>query len=347
MGISQNDFEALLKDTGLTPQQKVSKFTNYYVTAGSMDSGDKTVDIIFSTAMMIAEPVSPLEEKGVIEVKETAPNHDKVTFTVVTGSSFTWSTEDVRGSEMVAGGSYQQINAPTFTQAQPTTKKATIAIHDDINLVNPTDFKTYAIIAGDAAKKKKILDGITELSTASNYTASTSIRNGNGYTTYSTSSGAVASDDTCTPNDLTSAKEDLKSDSTNPLVADICLINTNQLNQLQNHGDFSRGQTTNSNWMRAKFDADGNLVSFDGMEIVELLTRDYAARTTAPFDTNNGHFVIIGARKFMLGRGQNSRKNTVEDFRDPKDGFTQRTLRINYDYVIKYPDGIRLIACTD
>ena len=37
----------------------------------------------------------------------------------------------------------------------------------------------------------------------------------------------------------------------------------------------------------------------------------------------------------------------VEDFRNPEQHGVRRTLNINYDYVLKYPDGIRLIACVD
>jgi len=321
---------------------ELSKFTHYYTTAGSLDSGSATSDRIFAEAMIIAQPVAPLEERGVIEVRDVGPNTDVVVFTVIPESSFTWRTVDTRASESVAAGSLQQISAPTFAAATPTTKSATIFIHDNFNLVNPVDFKKIAQIAGNQIKQKKIVDALTELTTESNYTVSTSIKNANGFTTH----GAVASDDTLTPNDLVSAKNDLKGQTT-PIVPDVCIVHTKQLNQLENHGNFSPGQTTNSNYKKAKFDADGHLVMFDGMEIIEVLEAEMAQETSGSFSSQNGHYAIIGKKDLMLGRGENNRKNTVEDFRNPEEHGVRRTLNINYDYVLKYPDGIRLLAAVD
>ena len=325
---------------------ELSKFTHSYTTAGSLDSGSKTSDRIFSDAMIIAQPVAPLEEKGVIEIKDTGANTDKVVFTVIPESTFNWRTIDTRASELVAGGSLQKISAPTFTEVTPLTKSATIFIHDNINLVNPVDFVKIAQIAGNQIKQKKILDAITEMTTVGNYTASTSIRNANGFTTYATGSGSVASDDTLVPNDLVSSKNDLKG-QTSPIVPDVCILHTKQLNQIENHGNFAPGQTTNSNYKKATFNVEGHLEKFDGMEIIEYLEAEGEANTSAPFDTNNGHFAIIGKRELMLGRGENNRKNTVEDFRNPEEHGIRRTLNVNYDYVLKFPDGIRLLACAD
>lgn len=322
--------------------EELSKFTDYYTTAGSLDSGSATQDRIFAEAMIIAQPVAPLEEKKVIEIRDTGPNTDIIVFTVIPESSFTWRTVDTRGSESVAAGSLQLISAPSYATAQPTTKSATVFIHDNINLVNPVDFKKIATICGNQIKQKKIVDAITELVTLTNYTVSTSVKNGGGYTTY----GTVASDDTLSPNDLTSAKNDLKG-QTSPIIPDVCLVHTKQKTQLENHANFSPGQTTNANYKKAKFDADGVLIGFDGMEIIEMITAEYAAITSGSFTSNNGHYAIIGKRDLMLGRGENNRKNSVEDFRNPEEHGVRRTLNVNYDYVIKYPNGIRLLACTD
>ena len=320
---------------------ELSKFTHYYTTAGSLDGSAVTTDRIFAEAMIIAQPVAPLEEKGVIEVRDTGPNTDKVVFTVIPESTFTWRTVDTRGSELVSGGSLQLISAPTYKVATPLTKSATIFIHDNINLVNPVDFKKIATIAGNQIKQKKITDALTELTDLSLYTVSTSVKNGNGFTTH----GTVASDDTLTPNDLVSTKNDLKGQTT-PIIPDVCIAHTKQLNQIENSGNFSPGQTTNSNYKKAKFDADGHLVYFDGMEMIEVLEAEMAQLTTGSF-SNAGHYAIIGKKDLMLGRGENNRKNTVEDFRNPEEHGIRRTLNVNFDYVIKYPDGIRLIACVD
>ena len=322
--------------------QDISKFTDYYTTAGSMDSGDATVDRIFAEAMIIAQPVAPLEEKGVIEIKDVGPNTDKAVFTVMGESTFTWRTVDTRGAEVTSAGSLQQISAPTITETTPSTKSATIFIHDNVNLVNPISFTTYAKIAGNQIKQKKILDAVTELTTAGNYTAGTSIRNAGGFT----ATGLVGSDDTLTPNDLVSCKKDLKSQTT-PIIPDVCITHSTQVNQIENHANFSPGQTTNSNYKKAKFDADGHLVAFDGMEIIEVLEAEMAQATTGSFASNNGHYAIVGRKNAMIGRGENNRKNTVEDFRNPEQHGLRRTINVNYDYVLKYPDGIRLLYCAD
>lgn len=323
-------------------EERLSKFAHSYTTAGSIDSGTITKDRLFAEAMIIAQPVAPLEEKGVITIKDVSPSTDVAVFTVMPESSFNWREVDARGAELVSGGSLQVITAGVFTEATPTTKSTTIFIHDNINLVNPVDFKDYAMIAGNQAKQKKIVDAITELSTIANYVAATSIRNANGFTAF----GAVASDDAFSPNDMVSAKNDLKGQTT-PIVPDVCLAHTKQLNQVENHANFSPGQTTNSNYKKARFNAEGHLESFDGMEMIELLEAEYAIITTGSFSSQNGHFVFIGRRDLMLGRGENNRKNTVEDFRNPEEHGVRRTLNINYDYVLKYPNGIRLLAAVD
>ena len=322
--------------------EEISKFDNSYTTAGSLDTSSVTSDRKFADAMIIAQPSAPLEEKGVIEIRDIGPNTDNVVFTVIPESSFDWRDVDARGSESVTAGSLQTISAPTYKVATPITKSATIFIHDNINLVNPIDFKKIATIAGNQIKKKKITDGITELTTLSNYTVDTSVKNANGYTTY----GAVASDDTLTPNDLVSAKNDLKG-QTSPIIPDVCIVHTKQYNQLENHANLSPGQTTNSNFKRTKFDVDGHLIGFDGMEMIEALEAEYAQITSGNFSSQNGHYAIIGKKDLMLGRGENNKKNTVEDFRNPEQHGVRRTLNINFDYVVKYPDGIRLISCVD
>lgn len=325
-----------------TPEEKLSKFTDYYITAGSLDSGSATSDRIFAEAIIIAQPVAPLEEKGIIEVKDVGPNTDICVFTVIPESTWTWRTVDTRASESVSAGSLQAMTAPVFKTVTPTTKSATIFIHDNVNLVNPVDFQKIAMVAANQVKKKKIADGLAALVLLTSYTVGTSVKNGNGYTTY----GTVASDDTLTPNDLVSAKNDLKSQTT-PIVPDACIVHTKQKNELENHANFSPGQTTNSNYKKAKFDVDGHLAYFDGMEVIEVLEAEFPIITAGSFSGQNGHYAIIGRKDLLLGRGENNRKNSVEDFRNPEEHGVRRTLNVNYDYVVKFPDGVRLIACVD
>jgi len=145
---------------------------------------------------------------------------------------------------------------------------------------------------------------------------------------------------------LSSAKDDLKNQTT-PIVPDVTIVQTNQLRQLEQNSDFSPGQTSNANYKKARFDENGRLSHYDGMEIIEVLEAEMATETTSPFNISNGHYAIVGQRRLMLGRGENNKKNTVEDFRDPKAHGTERTINVNYDYVLKFPDGIRLLRCSD
>lgn len=327
------------------PNEHISKFANE-ITAGQQDSGDATVTREFAEAMVIAQPVAPLEEKGVIEVKQVGPNTDKVVFTVIPESTFSWRTIDVRGSEVggvrtYPSGSLQAMSAPTYKIVTPSTKSTTIFIHDNINLVNPVDFQTLAEIAGRQIKQFKINEGLAELFDTSLYVAGTSIYNAGGYT----AKGAVAGGNTLSPSDLAAAKDDLKSDATSPIIANVAVMHTNQIRQLEAHADFSPGNLSNANFKKARFGADGRLVAFDGMEIIEYLEAESAIVTTGDFSGTNGHYCAVSEKRLMLGRGENNRKNTVEDWRDPKEHGTERTLNVNFDYCIKYPNAIRLLQC--
>ena len=318
-----------------------SKFANE-ITANSLDGSNYTVDRKFARAMIIAQPVNELETKNIITVKETGPHTDKVVFTVIPEQSWIFREVDARGSEVSStpSASYQAFTAPTFKEVQPTTKAAVIFLHDNINLADPVTFKEIAQTAGNQLKKQKITAAMTTASTVGNYTAGTSIFNAGGYT----AKGTVAADDTLVPNDLRESKISLKT-QTNYIDPDTCLLHTQQLNQIENHADFSPGQLTNANFKKAVFDENGKLVKFDGMEIIEVL--QIPAQTTGDFTSVNGHMVVIGKKGLMIGRGENNRKNGVEDFRDPSMFGTKRVLKVNYDHEILYPDGIRLLQAAD
>lgn len=324
-------------------EEQISKFADAYVNAGTIDSGSKTVDMVFAEAMIIAQPRNALEESGVVQVKHVGANTDKCTFTAIPRSTFTWTTVDARGSEDHAIKDSQTITSPVFTQVQPTTKSATIFFADNADLVNPVTFKEIALLAGNAIREKKTLDAIAELTTLANYTAGTSIRNAGGFT----AKGAVAADDTLSPNDLNSCVKDLKNKTT-PVFANVALMHTNQKDQVENHANFSPGQTTNANFKKAKFDIEGTLVKFGGLHIVELLEHEMPIMSTGAGDDFNvvaGHYVIVGRKDLMVGRGEHNARNKVEDFRNPQEHGIRRTLDVNYEHVLKYPDGVRVLQC--
>lgn len=315
-----------------------SKFANE-IDAAVLDASSNTVTREFMSAVIIAQPVAPLEEEGVITVKQIGEHTDKVIFTVIPESSFTWVEVDARGAEVSTTQAYSAMTAPAYATSTPTTKSAIIFIHDNISLVNPVQFKEIAQVAANQIVQKKITDALTELTTDGNYTAATSIFNCGGYTT----KGAVASDDTLTPADLVAAKKSLKTGQfINP---DVVLVHTEQLSDIESHADFSPGQTSNANFKKARWDENGKLAFFDGMKIIECV--EMPAKTTGNFVSNNGHNVIIGKRGLMAGRGENPRKYKVEDFRNPSYHGTERTMDICYDYVLIYPDGVRCLQAAD
>jgi len=318
----------------------ISKFANEII-ASSIDPNAATQDKAFAQAMIIAQPVAPLEEKGVIEVMETEA--DQAVFTVMVEHTPTWRTIDTRGAEAASNGSYSAFGTPTYATATILTRSATYFIHDSVSLVNPVTFESIAKSIGNQIKKKKILDAITTLTTEASYTEATSVYNAGGFI----AATSVTSAHVIAPNDFVLSKKDMKSKTT-PVVPDVALLHSSQLNSMENSANFSPGQTTNSNYKKAKFDEFGHLIEFDGMEIIELLEAEAAQQSSSPFGSSTkGHWAVIGRRDLMLGRGENNKKNTVEDFRDPKTHGTQRTVNVNYGYVLKYPDGIRLLRCYD
>jgi len=123
------------------------------------------------------------------------------------------------------------------------------------------------------------------------------------------------------------------------------LMATEQLSDLETHGDFSPGQSSNANFKKAVFDENGTLTRFDGMEIVEAIQMPQI--TTGYFASSSGHFCYVGKKGLLLGRGENTKLNKVETFRDPKQHGTELTLDVSYKHGILYSKAIRAIACSD
>ena len=327
--------------------EKISKFANE-ITAYDLDASNVTVTQEFAKAMLIAQPMCRLEEKGVIWVKPVGPNTDKATFTIIPAANWTFTDIDTRGSEVgtsqaFSAGSLQAFPTPTFKEITVVTKSVTLYMHDNINLVNPIDFKEFAAVAGNAIRKQKIKDAFTTLFTSGSYTEATSIYNAGGFTAADT----VASDDTLSFDDLASAKDDLVNKVTNPIVADVVLLHTTQKRDLESSADLSPGQLTNANFKKARFSPDGSLVAFDGMEVIEYYESEGATQTTDDFSGVNGHYALIGQKKLVLGRAENNRKNKVNDEHSYAEHGTLRTIDINYAYEILYPASIRLLQCAD
>jgi len=211
---------------------------------------------------------------------------------------------------------------------------------------------TIAIMAQsmEEVKSAKEAAAYTILATTGSYTASVSIKQASGYTDLLTSSVGVSgsyvtSGSVLTPSDLVKAKKDLKTSGTRKIIPDVVLMATEQLSDLETHADFSPGQTSNANFKKAVFDENGTLTRFDGMEIVEAIQMPQI--TTGYFASSSGHFCYVGKKGLLLGRGENTKLNKVETFRDPKQHGTELTLDVSYKHGILYSKAIRAIACSD
>lgn len=327
--------------------QEVSKFANE-VDANSLDSGSVTLSRKFTDMIRLVKPLGQLEEKGVVRVQEVEDMTDRAVFSVQVQQAFTWTEFDARGSEipsLAAGsGSFQAYTAPNYVTIDPTTKSATLFIHDNIRLVNPVRMAEIMAQVMEEIQFAKEADAYTTLGTIGNYTASISSKLSSGYTALPVGS-YVASSNTLTPADLVAAKKDLKTNGNRKIVPDVVVVATEQLSDLETHSDFSPGQSSNANFKKAVFDEAGTLVRFDGMEIVESIQMPQI--TTGHFASSSGHYAYVGKKGLIAARGEHTQRNKVETFRDPKNHGTEITMDVSYASDLLYPKAVRLIGCSD
>lgn len=326
---------------------EVSKFANE-VDAGSLDASNVTVSKKFTEMIRLVKPTLALEEKGVVKVQEVEDNTDKAVFSVQAQQSFTWTTVDTRGSEkssLAAGsGSYQAYTAPPYVEVSPLTKSTTLKIHDNIRLVNPVRMAEIMAQVTEEVASAKEDDAYSVLSSSANYTASVSIKMAGGYTALPSGS-YVKSGSILTPADLVAAKKDLKTSGNRKVVPDVVLLATEQKSDLETSSDMSPGQSSNANFKKAVYDENGNLVRFDGMDIVEAVQMPQI--TTGYFASANGHFAYVGKKGLILGRGEDNKRNKVETWRDPKTHSTEITVDVNFAQALLYNKAVRAIGCAD
>ncbi len=274
------------------------------VTSGlsnALDSVGSSIDKVFAEAILAYEPKTVLEEQGIITVRSTPAQVDTVSFPVVRNTRFTWNTLDPRssanqGSELSA----QALNRVEYLEVRPVMKTAHVFLPDGVDLLNKVNFDTHSQMLARDAKRQKEADALTTLTTEANllyiYTAGGAF----------TSNGSVTTGSTLGPQDLLAAKTLLVTGS-DPVVPDFVLVHPAQYEQLNKHKDFSPGATTPGAMMRkAQFNADGDIVRFDGMDIywTDLMPAVTGSATTAyPV---NGHPVIVGKKGWAIARGEKS-----------------------------------------
>ncbi len=299
----------------------------------------------------LVKPILNLEEKGIVRVKEVADNTDKATFSVASQQNFTWTTVDTRGSEkstLAAGsGSYQSVNAPSYVQVSPLTKSTTLFIHENERLVNPYDMAELMAQVQEEIAYAKESDAYSVLATEGSYTASVSLKFAGGYTA---ASGYITSANILTFDDLDAAKKDLKTQdnaasATRKIIPNAILIATEQLVDLEDSAVLAPGQSTSGQYKKAKFDGDGNLLSYAGMEVIEAVNMPQI--TTSYFASSNGHYCYVGKKGLFVGRGENNKRNKVRSFEDPKTHGIEYTIDINFAQAILFKNAIKCIASSD
>jgi len=286
----------------------------------TLDSVGSSQDKIFADAIIANEPTSILEEAGIITVRQVPPGTDEVSFPLVRNTQLTWYEIDDRSASAYVGSdiSASALNAVVYEVVRPTVKSSVIFLPDTVSLLNKTDFDLFAKLGAVDAKRKKEEDGCDLLGSEGGFTQQ--------YTAGGfTATGSLTSGSTLDPKDLTQAKALLATGS-DINVPDFVLMHPTQYEQINTHGDFAPGTSTNGAMLRkARFDDDGNIVRFDGMDIyvTELLPT-----LGSPGLTNNeqadayygsglyGHSVLVGSKGKAVGRGEHfGIKVSTEDSR--------------------------------
>jgi len=280
---------------------------------GSLDVGGSTVDKYFAEAIIANKPTSVLEEAGIIRVIKVGDEQEKVSFPVVRHTHLTWNEVkrnlDSSTSGTDVGSEYDAttLKEVHYKEAFISTKSASIFLPDTVSLLNKTNFNLYAEVAARDAQRKKEEDGLGSLMDDSAYSEGNTLFTCGGFTS-GTTVGSVGAGSTLDPLDLIKAKRNMATGSptgSNINVPDFVLMHPNQYAQLNVHDDFAPGTTSPGAMMRkAKFDEDGNIVRFDGMDLFvsELVPAEAAVATG--FWATAGHPVLVGKRGLTIGRGE-------------------------------------------
>jgi len=318
---------------------------------GSLDVGGSTVDKFFAEAIVANMPTSVLEEAGIIRVVTIAPETEKVSVPVVRNTELTW-TEIKRNQSGTAGtdvGSEldaSKLNEVHYKEAFVTTKTSSIFLPDTVSLLNKTNFNLYADVAARDAKRKMEEDGIGSLMSYTAYTQGATAFVAGGFST-----GSVGTGSTLDPFDLIKAARNMATGSPtgmNPVTPDYVLLHPNQYAQLNTHSDFAPGITSPGAMMRkAKFDEDGNIVRFNGLDLFVSEHVPAIGSGTRVEQVVAGHDVAVGKKGLTIARGQH--QGIVVSSQDDRRRHGQwKILDIDYAYTnILTPESNYLLLAAD
>lgn len=266
----------------------------------TMDSAGSTQDWLLAEAVMANEPTTLLEKEGVIVVQKLPADVDMAHFPILRNKNLTWSTLDYRSAQSSTNLYGSDINAQAlavieYRKVRPVVKTANIFLPDGASLINKVTFDTYVkLLATDAARQKE-LDGLYKIMgspCAGDGTTFTQLYAASGFT----SAGSVTTGSVLTPKDLLDAKKLLMTGS-NIVEPDFVLMHPSQFEQLNTHADFAPGATARGAIMRkAKFNEDGDIVRFNGMDILVSELVPAGSVTSNSAFVAAGHFVLVGTR---------------------------------------------------
>ncbi|MDP2692274.1 MAG: hypothetical protein Q8O88_01380 [bacterium] len=328
--------------------KELTQFANVVGVPSDADNQDpqgSTQDWLLAEAIIANEPTSVLVEEGIILVQKLPMDVDEARFPVLRNTNFTWSIIDWRAATTVAGSDVaaSAVNVIEYRRVRPQTRTANIFLPDGVSLVNKVSFDTYVQLVATEAKRQKEYDGLLRVmgSTANAETFTQRYAAG-GFV----SAGSVITGSTLTPLDLIKAKKTLMVGS-NVHKPDFVLVHPHQYQQLNTHADFAPGAVNRGAMLRkAKFNEDGDIVKFDGMDVVvsELVPAGSVAADTA--FVNAGHWALVGTRGKCGARAEHyGLRVSSEDHRRYHGTF--KIFDMDYDHDILVDEANLLLRCAD
>ena len=318
---------------------------------GSLDVGGSTVDRYFAEAIVASMPTSVLEEAGIIRVVTIPTESEKVSVPIVRNTELTWNEikrnqSGTSGTDLGSEYDASKLNEVHYKEAFVSTKSASIFLPDTVSLLNKTNFNLYAEVAARDAKRKLEEDGIGSLMTYTSYIQGQTAFTAGGYLT-----GSVGTGSTLDPFDLIKCARNMASGSptgANPTSPDFVLLHPIQYAQLNTHSDFAPGVTSPGAMMRkAKFDEDGNLVRFNGLDLYVSEHIPAIGSGTRVEQVIAGHDVLVGKKGLTIARGQHS--GIVVTTQDDRRRHGQwKIMDLDYGYTnILVPEANYLLLASD
>lgn len=311
----------------------------------NQDPAGSTQDFLFAEAIVANEPTSVLVEEGILVVQKLPAEVDEARFPILRNKVFTWNTLDWRAASTIVGSDVaaNAVNVIEFRRIRPVGQTANIFLPDGVQLVNKVSFDMYVQLVATEAKRKKEADGLAKImGTSSNVEVFTQKYAAGGFV----SGGSVITGSTLTPLDLIKAKKTLMTGS-NVQKPDFCLVHPSQYQALNTHADFAPGATARGAMLRkAKFNEDGDIVKFDGMDVIvsELAPAGSVAANTA--FVNAGHWALVGTRGKCGARAEHyGLRVSSEDSRRFHGVF--KIFDMDYEHDILVDEANLLLRCAD